>query len=180
MKSLTEGLRLDHLLHPFEGHADQPFTAEECRELLNLLKTLEGMMVDTIYDYISHEIVYSAQSIGPLQTHIVAKIHVRLAKHRHHRLVSSSIVHDIFHKKKQTEPFSNFFVRVFFVFFCFGIPFKYVARTEGHSAEMEGHPHKHPELSATDGRLFADSAASAATVALLVRMHRVVRRGFLD
>ncbi|KAG9018200.1 hypothetical protein FRB90_011898 [Tulasnella sp. 427] len=98
----------DWLLHPHADPRRQPFSIEECRELINLLKTLEG----------------------PLQTHISAKIHARLIKHRqalNRALESEAIEEAVFAQKGPKDPFGNFFVKIFVGLFCFGIPYKYVS-----------------------------------------------------
>ncbi|KAG8957402.1 hypothetical protein FRC05_010069, partial [Tulasnella sp. 425] len=139
----------DWLLHPHPDPRRQPFSIEECRELLTLLKTLE------------------AQSIGPLQTHITAKIHARLAKHRQalNRVLESEVMNDVASTTKASkDPFGNFFVKIFVGLFCFGIPYKYVPKDD--------HYHIPSETDALlprgkTGPLLADSPIFAAALTLV-------------
>ncbi|KAG8932209.1 hypothetical protein FRC01_000131 [Tulasnella sp. 417] len=138
----------DWLLNPLADPRRQPFSIEECRELLTLLKTLEG----------------------PLQTHIAAKIHVRLTKHRQalNRVLESEVVHNPTSTYKASkDPFGNLFVKIFVGLFCFGIPYKYVPKDD--------HRHLPSETDsllqkAKSGPLLADSPIFAAALTLIAAL----------
>ncbi|KAG8903379.1 hypothetical protein FRB99_003371, partial [Tulasnella sp. 403] len=145
----------DLLLHPPENLSSAPFTPAECRELLDLLKTLE------------------AQSIGPLQTHIVAKVHVRLVKHRQGQLLglpSEGVAPKLTSEVKPREYFSNIFSRVFIFLFCFGIPWLYVPKSEPHSIPNAGAPNglqDDTDAKPSHDGLLADSPLFAASLSLI-------------
>ncbi|KAG8901492.1 hypothetical protein FRC00_006795 [Tulasnella sp. 408] len=138
----------DWLLHPHADPRRQPFSIEECRELLTLLKTLEG----------------------PLQTHIAAKIHVRLSKHRQalNRVLESEVAQNPASTHKASkDPFGNIFVKIFVGLFCFGIPYKYVPKDDPHylPSETDSLLQK-----AKGGPLLADSPIFAAALTLVAVM----------
>lgn len=142
----------DWLLHPHADPRRQPFSIEECRELLTLLKTLE------------------AQSIGPLQTHIAAKIHVRLSKHRQalNRVLESEVAQNPASTYKASkDPFGNIFVKIFVGLFCFGIPYKYVPKDDHHYLPSETDTLLQK---ARGGPLLADSPIFAAALTVVAVM----------
>lgn len=142
----------DWLLHPHADPRRQAFSIEECRELLTLLKTLE------------------AQSIGPLQTHIAAKIHVRLTKHRQalNRVLESEVTHNPASTYKASkDPFGNFIVKIFVGLFCFGIPYKYVPKDDHHYLPSETDT---LIQKAKGGPLLADSPIFAAALTLIAAL----------
>ncbi|KAG8879918.1 hypothetical protein FRB98_005452 [Tulasnella sp. 332] len=139
-------------------YAKTPFTVKESHDLLDLIKNLDSGVA------------------GPLQTNVIAKVHVRLTKHRQHILFHQGEPSDEeFYYVPQREPFRNFLVKGFIGLFCFGIPYLYVPRGIGSHRQrvtMDGyHEVDESEVMGKHGHkqtgLLADSPIFAASVALV-------------
>ncbi|KAG8980874.1 hypothetical protein FRB93_008901 [Tulasnella sp. JGI-2019a] len=139
------------------NYAKTPFTLKESHDLLELIKNLD------------------AQAAGPLQTNVIAKVHIRLAKHRQHTTIhhaEPTLMEP--HHAPPSAPFKNIMVKGFITLFCLGIPYLYVPKEVGpHRPRVTASGyHEIEELEdRADGQHhpgpLADSPIVAASVALV-------------
>lgn len=135
-----------------------------------------------IYDSLNaaHHSAHVAQAAGPLQTNVVAKVHIRLAQHRQHALLHQdeiNILGNLHTVPLVHDPFRNFLVKAFVGLFCFGIPYLYVPKAVGPGRErvtrdgyheiQDHHQGGGPTYLVQTG-LLADSPIFGASLALVV------------